>query len=66
MTVGAPLPLSFVNVCEQAGIPLERDDLLGGVWVDGEKALGPDAAPSSEAAHVVEKLEGSWYSRKRL
>ena len=65
VTVGAPLPPPFINVCEQAGIPLERDDLLGGVWMDGKKALGPDAAPDNDVAHVVETLEGKWYWRSK-
>ncbi|KAM5537313.1 hypothetical protein V8D89_009043 [Ganoderma adspersum] len=65
VTVGAPLSLSFISVCEQAGIPLERDDLLGGVWMDGKKALGPDAAPDDDVTHVVEALAGKWYWRRK-
>ncbi|PIL26223.1 hypothetical protein GSI_11978 [Ganoderma sinense ZZ0214-1] len=66
LTVGAPLSASFVSVCEQAGIPLDRDDLLGGVWLDGTKALGLDAAPDGDAALGLERLGGKWYWRKRL
>ena len=65
MTVGAPLPPSFIGVCEQAGIPVERDNLLGGVWMDGKKALGSDAAPDDDVARVVETLEGKWYWRRQ-
>ncbi|KAI1795407.1 pseudouridine synthase [Ganoderma leucocontextum] len=66
LAIGAPLSVSFVSVCEAAGIPLERDHLLGGVWVDGTKALGPDAVPDDDTTHAVEGLAGKWYWRARV
>ncbi|KAI0641017.1 pseudouridine synthase [Trametes meyenii] len=46
--IGAPLPQAFRAVCDAAGIPLERDDLDGGVWVDGVKVRGRDAVDPEE------------------
>ncbi|KAI0705981.1 pseudouridine synthase [Cerioporus squamosus] len=68
LTVGAPLPPSFVNLCEQAGIPLDRDDVLGGVWADGKKVRGPDIVLPEEGETVedaVQQLGGRWYGASR-
>jgi len=50
LTVGAPLPLVFGQACGRAGIPLDRDVLEGGVWVDGQ---------TTENGQVPD-LEGRW------
>ncbi|TBU55702.1 pseudouridine synthase [Dichomitus squalens] len=63
LAVGAPLPMTFVDVCEKADIPLDVDDVVGGVWVDGAKALGPHAAPDERATDMIEYLRGQWYWR---
>lgn len=33
----APLPGYFVRLCGKAGIPLTKDQVKGGVWIDGER-----------------------------
>ena len=66
LTVAAPLPPSFVEVCEQAAIPLALDDVLGGVWVDGSKALGLHADLDARAAETIEYLRGQWYWRGKV
>ena len=66
LTVAAPLPPAFVEVCEQAAIPLALDDVVGGVWVDRSKALGPHADPDARAAETIEYLRGQWYWRGKV
>ncbi|KAI0668978.1 pseudouridine synthase [Trametes maxima] len=46
--IGAPLPQAFRAVCDAAEISLDRDDLDGGVWVDGVKVRGSDAVKPEE------------------
>lgn len=48
--VTAPLPGSFTKICAKLGIPVPREFIEGGIFVDGEKIKGGK----------VEDLEGQW------
>ena len=65
LTVGAPLPSNFVEVCRSAGIPLDVDDKMGGVWEDDVKVRGAGAVPlkvrEAEEEDAVQALRGTWY-----
>ncbi|RPD53643.1 pseudouridine synthase [Lentinus tigrinus ALCF2SS1-7] len=62
LTVGAPLPPSFVDICEKAGIPLDYDDVTGGVWADDQKVRGADiVSPEDQAEDAVQQLGGVWF-----
>ena len=36
VTVVAPLPGYFTKLCAKVKIPLSKDQVKGGVWIDGE------------------------------
>ncbi|KAH9936913.1 pseudouridine synthase [Amylocystis lapponica] len=48
VTVGAPLPGSFVRLCARVGIPLHADLIQGGLRVDGERIDRRDARNAQE------------------
>ncbi|KAH8102681.1 pseudouridine synthase [Cristinia sonorae] len=37
VSVVAPLPGYFIRLCAKADIPLSKDQVKGGVWIDGER-----------------------------
>ncbi|RDX49046.1 pseudouridine synthase [Lentinus brumalis] len=64
LTVGAPLPSAFVDLCGKASIPLGRDDILGGVWADDKKVRGSEIVLPEEGETIedaVQKLGGRWF-----
>ena len=69
LTIGAPLPEEFVNVCHSAGIPLNLDATKGGVWVDDTQVRGAEiVSPEDRGAQVedvVQQLRGKWYGPSR-
>lgn len=66
LTVGAPLPAAFVDVCKQAGVPLDYDDVAGGVWADEQKIRGPDIVlPDESMQDAVRQLKGVWLGPSR-
>ncbi|KAI0702765.1 pseudouridine synthase [Earliella scabrosa] len=69
LTIGAPLPEEFVNVCHSAGIPLNLDATMGGVWVDDTQVRGAEiVSPENRGAQVedvVQQLRGKWYGPSR-
>jgi len=47
--VAAALPSDFVTLCKDAGIPLDKWDISGGLFVDGEPA-----------GQEIPDLDGKW------
>ncbi|THH28141.1 hypothetical protein EUX98_g6043 [Antrodiella citrinella] len=41
VTVMAPLPGYFTRLCAKIGIPLSKEHVKGGVWIDGERVGSP-------------------------
>ncbi|KAI0316026.1 pseudouridine synthase [Amylostereum chailletii] len=50
LTIMAPLPKDFVDICVHAGIELDQDFVRGGVFVDGERMVDG----------LVPDLDGEW------
>ncbi|KAI0363939.1 pseudouridine synthase [Pilatotrama ljubarskyi] len=74
--IAAPLPPAFLATCRAARIPLDVDQLKGGVWINGTKVCGVGSSPYTpqdgheetdgaktrgERIDVLQDLDGVWY-----
>ncbi|KAI0351244.1 pseudouridine synthase [Trametes cingulata] len=82
LSIGAPLPVAFVRACRAAGIPLDVDQLTGGVWINDTKVRGvlgsvngshEDVSRTSheggvreDVEDVIQDLGGRWYGPTEL
>ncbi|OCH90083.1 pseudouridine synthase [Obba rivulosa] len=56
--VCAPLPDYFVRACEDASIPLDKDVITGGLWIDGERIQVGQGEPDEGAKRGLNLLQG--------
>ena len=68
MKIVCPIPAAFQRVCAQTRISLSKDQLFGGIWIDGEKLRGHQISNPSETDEdplreidAVEAIGGKWY-----
>jgi hypothetical protein len=70
LTITAPLPADFVNVCRDVKLDLPKDVIQGGVLVDGERLEGEEIPGVGgrwvgEPVPVEEVLQTSKFYRQK-